>query len=717
MRQHYRARAQLLAIACSALAATASCAPDALPKRTGLTVLIADEANGDSWPSYGRTYSENHYSPLDEINTATVSRLKLAWSYDLDVLQRNDAQPLMVDGVLYVAAGFSIIHAFDARSGKLLWRFDPEVAAVAAQKMRPSWGIRGLALWNNKVIFGTQDGRLMAVDARTGRPVWSTQALDTSDETTITGAPRVFNGKVVIGFAGAERAARGAVLCFDAETGKFLWRFYTVPGDPAKGFENKAMEMAAKTWSGQWWKYGGGGTVWNAMTYDPELNRLYIGTGNGGPWNWKIRNPKGGDALFLASIIALDADTGEYIWHHQQNPNEAWDYNSTMDIVMATLPIEGRPRKVLMQAPKNGFYFVLDRETGKLISAEKIARVDWAKGYDLRTGRPIENPNVRYEKGPIVMWPGTYGTHNWQPMSFSPKLNLAFIPTIHQADGYSSEGIEPATWQPARNRGNTGMSPLPKDGPLRVPTEDFGSSLQAWDPIRQKQVWSRPNPGIVNGGTMATGGGLVFQGLIDGNLNAYEAATGRKLWSFFAGVAVLGAPITYRVNGKQYITVAAGPTSGAPAAALTGQAKFGWRYTDHPRRILTFTLDGTGKLPPTPPPGREEPLVSDELVPDPRLAEEGEFPFRTRCRTCHGADARAMGGAPDLRASAIPLNREAFRQVLLEGAMVERGMPKFDDLTDADLEPLRHYIRKRAMEDATTATSKRPPASADAGGV
>jgi len=657
--------------------------------------LLSNEGDGDDWPSYGRTYSENHYSPLAEIDRSTVGRLKLAWSADLEAMQRSDAQPLEAGGVVYVASGLSVVQAFDAASGTRLWRFDPEVAAVAGEKMRPQWGIRGLALWKGKVIVATPDGRLIALDAKNGRKLWSTQTIPTDDESAITGAPRVGGGIVFIGFGGAERRAiRGAVQAFDAETGKFLWRFHTVPGDPAKGFENAAMEMAAKTWSGEWWKHGGGGTVWNAMTYDPELGRLYIGTGNGGPWDYRIRNPKGGDALFLASIVALDAKTGKYIWHYQQNPNEAWDYNSTMDIAMATLPIEGKPTKVLMQAPKNGFYFVLNRETGKLISAEKIGRVDWAIGYDLKTGRPIEAPNARYDTARIL-WPGTFGVHNWQPMAYSPKSRLTFIPSIKMADAYSSDPKSVKDWKSEPNAWNSGITWAP-GASLRVPTEEFSSSLQAWNPVTQKRAWQVPNPGIINGGVLATGGELVFQGLLDGTLNAYDAANGKKLWSFQAGVSVLGAPISYRVGGRQYVTVMTGPPSGSAAAVLPQQAKFGWRYRDHPRRLLTFVLDGRGVLPPAPPPGPERPLASDALKPDPKLASVGEASFNKNCMTCHGIGAVASGAAPDLRASAIVLDGDAFAQVVKEGALLPAAMPKFAEIDDRELLALRHYVRREA---------------------
>ena len=666
--------------------------------------LLADEQDGTNWPAYGRTFSENHFSPLEQIAPANVGRLGLAWSFDLETPLRADAQPLEADGVVYVASGLSVVQAIDAVSGKRLWRYDPDVASVGGAKLQSGWGIRGLALWKDRVIVGTQDGRLLGLDARTGTPAWSVQTLDKSvdalGEATITGAPRVFNGKVIIGFGGAERWARGAVSCFDAETGRFLWRFYTVPGDPRKGFENPTMAMAAKTWTGEWWKYGGGGTAWNAMTYDPEFNRIYIGTGNGGPWNGRIRNPGHGDNLFLASIVALDADTGKYAWHYQQNPDEVWDYNSTMDIALATLTVDGRSRKVLMQAPKNGFYYVIDRATGKLVSAGKIGVVSWARGIDLRTGRPIENPGIRYEDGPVLQWPGTYGTHNWQPMSFSPRTKLAYIPTIHQADIYSHEGIG-SDWQPARHAWNTGQG---ASGPLTLPVTEFSSKLQGWDPVAQKAVWQVPTPGIINGGTMATGGGLVFQGHIDGTFNAYDAADGKLLWTFPAGVSVLGAPISYAVRGRQYVTVMAGPPSGSPSATLPMQARFGWQYRNQPRLLLTFALGGNARLARAARPEPAEPLISDGLRVMPAVAAKGDAIFNMQCMTCHGIGAVASGGAPDLRASVVPLDAGAFAAIVAGGALLKQGMPAFPDLAPADILAIRHYIRQQAAAPRAAST-------------
>lgn len=674
------------------------------------TRLLANEIDAADWASYGRTYSENHYSPLSEITANNVERLGLAWSADLEVLQRADSQPLAVDGIIYAAAGLSIVQAFDATNGRRLWRYDAQVSKVAGIKLRSSWGIRGLALWKRRVLVATPDGRLLALDARTGKLLWSTQALDRKMDGlgggTITGAPRVFDDKVVIGSAGGDWWSRGALSCFDARTGKLLWRFYTVPGNPAEGFENEAMEMAAKTWSGEWWKYGGGGTVWNAITYDPDFNRIYIGTGNGDPQNWKIRNPKGGDNLFLDSIVALDANTGAYVWHYQLNPNDAWDYDATTDMVLEDLTVDGKTRKVLMQAAKNGFFYVIDRGTGAVISAEKFERVSWAERIDLKSGRPVENPGIRYEQGPVLTWPGKLGAHSWQPMSYSPKTRLAYIPTGHSAGVYSSEGIDPATWVLNPKSWNSGMSTQPPPPDLKVPVEEFKGYLQAWDPIRQTAVWKVEIPSVSSGGPMATAGGLVFQGNADGTFDAHDASTGTKLWSFNARVAVLGAPISYSVGGRQYITVLSGPPSGT--TATPDIAKFGWQYRDHPRRILTFALDAKSELPATTPPRLGKPLLGNSFEPDPGAATRDATLYGVNCLTCHGVAAVAAGTAPDLRESAIALDRNAFRQFVRNGAE-SQGMPQFSEMPDDELEAIRQYIRVRAQGGKPTGGANGQP--------
>jgi quinohemoprotein ethanol dehydrogenase len=635
---------------------------------------IANEVDGRNWWAYGRTYSEQHYSPLKQITTDNVGRLGLAWSLDLPNVHNGLTVPLAVDGVVYFTVDQSWVHAVDARTGKLLWRFDPEVYKVAGDKLRYSWGPRGLAYWQNKIYVGTLDGRLIALDARNGRQVWSQKTVPAHDTANITGAPRVFNGKVIIGHGGADFGAiRGYVTAYDAQSGKQLWRFFAVPGDPAKGFENKAMEMAAKTWTGEWWKKGGGGTIWNGITYDPELNRVYVGTGNGQPHEWTARSPGGGDNLFLCSIVALNADTGEYVWHYQTNPRNSWDYNSNMDITTATLRIDGRPRKVLMHAPKNGFVYVIDRESGKLISAEKIDLVTWADRIDLKTGAPIENADVRAGKLEVV--PSATGAHSIMAQAFSPQTGFLYIPTIRSGNG---------------TLGGAKAAELPDRDATR---------LQAWDPVARKEVWSVKTPGFWNGGLMATAGNLVFEGMGDGTFNAFDARTGKQVWTFNAHFGIAGAPISYEVDGKQYVSVVAG--WGGTGAAFSGHmtASYGWQSRIHTHRLLTFVLDGKTPLPPQPPPAVAVPIDDPQFVIDPkRVQAGGGVAFRELCVGCHGFLMIAGGYAPDLRASPIPLSADAFRDVVKNGSLLPRGMPKYGDLSDDDLELLRHFIRQRARD-------------------
>jgi quinohemoprotein ethanol dehydrogenase len=678
----FRIPAVLLAALCAVGTGHAATAID--------NAALKNEADGRNWAAYGRTFSEAHYSPLTEVNRETVPRLRLAWTLDLDVTN-NLSTPLAVDGVIYVASGYSFVHAVDAKTGKLLWRYDPEVARVAGAKLRTGWGIRGLSYWKGRLFVGTHDGRLIAIDAKTGKPAWSVQVLDPGDGSFISGPPRVFNDKVVIGFGGGDfGAVRGHVTAYDTATGKQLWRWWTVPGDPAKGFENRAMEMAAKTWTGEWWKYGGGGTVWNAMTYDPEYNRLYLGTGNGGPWNWKIRSPGGGDNLFLCSVVALDADTGEYVWHYQTTPGDSWDYNSAMDMTLATLNIGGAPRKVMLHAPKNGFFYVIDRENGKLISAEKLGRVTWAEKVDLATGRPVVAAGARYENGPVTLWPSFQGVHNLYPQSFSPKTGLTYVPTIEMPAQFGGD-VDYRNWRPLPSSIQyTGFPTADGD----VPADAGRSFLVAWDPVRQRAAWQQPTPGPHNGGTLATAGDLVFQGQADGYINAYGASDGRKVWSFYAATAVLGTPITFAVGKVQYLAILSGPLHGAPGGFGSAAARFGWDSRVHPRRLLAFVLDGAGKLPPTPPPQFARPLDAPDFAVDEQLVKEGIEQW-SRCQLCHGPGAVAGGTAPDLRASPMPLDAALFSLTVRTG-IEARGMPKFAELSERELDALRHYIRYRA---------------------
>jgi quinohemoprotein ethanol dehydrogenase len=657
--------------------------------------LVAAPANGlqagRDWFAFGGTDDEQHYSPLDQINTGNVGQLGLAWSYDIDAFDAY-TQPLEVDGVIYFAAGLSVIHALDARTGKLLWQYDPKVAEApeAQWRMRAGWGIRGIAYRDGKIFTATREGRLIAVDARTGQLVWSVQTLDepVSHGAYIAGPPLVAGDKVVIGFGGGDYSAvRGYITAYDVKTGKKAWRFYTVPGDPAKGFEDAAQENAAKTWNGDWWKYGGGGAVWHAMTYDAKFDRVYIGTGNGEPWNAKIRSPGEGDNLYIDSIVALDAKTGKYAWHYQTSPGDTSDFDADEDLILADMMVNGRERPVLLQAPKNGFYYVIDRQTGKLLSAEKFATVNWAERIDMATGRPVLNREVAFADGKAaVISPFPNGAHGVQAMAHSPQTGLTYIPVM---DG-GRVHVDPPNLKDWKLREgmfvNTGLG-TPPPGLVAPPTK---STLLAWDPVRQRKVWEIPQPGTFNGGVLATGGHLIFQGQNSGEFSAFHADTGEKLWSFNAQNGILAAPISYSLDGKQYVTVIASFRSSF--ANLPN-----WDYRQQQRRLLTFVLGGTGTLPPAQ--HVDEPIQDDPaFVVDPKKAAVGAGIYGITCVICHGGGMSAGGAAPDLRKSSIPLDAAAFRSVVHDGALMQRGMGRFANLSDEELEGLRHYIRQRARE-------------------
>ena len=648
---------------------------------------------GIDWSDYDGP-GAMHYSPADQINRATISRLGLAWHYEIDVGGDSMTAPVAVNGVLYFAAGGGTIHALDARSGKLLWKYDTHAREQAGEKMRVNWGSRGIAFANGRLFFGTLDGRLLALDPKTGRLLWSVMTTGENDGRYITGAPWVFKNTVVIGHGGADFApVRGYVTAYDQATGKQKWRFYTVPGDPAKGFENKAMAMAATTWTGQWWKYGGGGTVWNAMAYDPKYNRIYLGTGNGSPWNRHIRSPGGGDNLFLCAIVALDADTGEYVWHYQTNPGESWDFNSAMDIELADLKIGGRERSVILHAPKNGFFYVIDRADGKLISAEPFVPVNWASAIDPKTGRPIENPAARFPDGKAALVsPTMFGAHNVEAMSFSPRSGLAYIPAIEASGVYldAPGPLDKWTFLPGARLSN-GIGDPPPD--LRAPPPK--AWLIAWNPVAQKEAWRIPaTPIRGSGATVATAGDLVFQGRAAGQFTALDAYSGKTLWSFDAQTAVTAQPITYTVAGSQYVTVIAGSRSQGPYGL-----KPEWNYAQG-WRVLTFMLDAKATLP------KKEifvaPLAVDERIKiDPANVPLGQISFAQRCSACHGPNGLSGGAAPDLLRSQIPVNADAFALLLKEGPLVSRGMPRFADIDPGEREALRQYIQQRVRDVAS----------------
>ena len=662
------------------------------PANVDAARLTHADQDGANWLSYGRTYGEQRFSPLARINADNAGQLGLAWFADLDTQRGQQATPLVIDGVMYVSTAWSMVKAYDAATGKLLWSYDPEVPRELGVKGCCDVVNRGVAAWKGKIYVGTFDGRLVALDARTGKPVWSVVTGDQSGPLTITQAPRVVKGRVLIGMSGGEYGIRGYISAYDAETGKLAWRFYTVPGDPSKPFENAAMAMAAKTWSGEWWKLGGGGTVWDAISYDPDLNLVYFGVGNGIEWSRKFRSKSKGDNLFLSSIVALNADTGAYAWHYQATPGEEWDFDAVQQLVLADLTIGGKRRPVLMQANKNGFFYVLDRKTGKLISAQTFVPINWASGVDAKTGRPIEKAGIRYsETGkPARMVPGPLGAHSWQPMAFNPNTGLVYIPA--QQIGYEFDPIQ--VYQPSPMGWNIGVG--------GGPTSDVKGRLLAWDPVRQKEAWHVEHLGPWNGGVLTTAGNLVVQGDAAGHLNAYRADSGAKLWSVPTQSAVMGGPSTYEVNGEQYIAVLSGWGGGYPLMQGKDADKSG--NLRNVSRVLVFKLGGTAALPEAPP-QRELVLNPPPATADAATVADGRDLFGRYCSVCHGDKAVGGGVVPDLRASTF-LGNDFFFEIVLNGAMKGAGMAPFNSVLDRkDATAIRAYLIQRAHEDKAADTT------------
>jgi quinohemoprotein ethanol dehydrogenase len=641
------------------------------------------------WPNHGGPVDESGFTPLTQINRANVKGLGLAWSLDLPGEVSLEATPIEVGGVLYFSGAYSAVYAVDAVSGKLLWKYDPQMWKRNSPKLRAMYPInRGVAYADGRVFVCTLDGHLIAIDAKTGQALWDVDTLPAATSYFSTGAPRVFRGKVIIGNGGGDEGMRGFATAYDQKTGKLIWRFYMAPGSPEENAGDPAMDVAAKTWSGtQWWKVGTGGGPWNGITFDPELNQIYLGAGNSGPYNPRVRSPGGGDTLFLTSVVAVDADTGQYKWHYQYNPREAWDYKATSNIITATLTIDGKPRKVMMQAPTNGFFYVIDRETGKLISAEKITKATWADSIDLTTGRPVERPNIRYENGHTVIYPGPTGGHNWQAMSFDPKTGLVYVPAVQVGGEYSLNNEAELDLG-----GMTIQAYLDPNDP-----HDGKGSLLAWDPATHKERWRVWLPDWWNTGILSTGGDLLFIGNPRGQFDAYDAVNGQRLWRFETGLGLMATPMSYSVNGKQYVSVLVG--WGGSAAAGSKLLNYGWRYGAQPRRLLTFALGGTKTLPPSKPADTAVHAVDDpSLKLDPAQVEEGRK-LSVNCVVCHGPGFRNPAGpAPDLRESQLALSADGVYAVVHDGALRPKGMPMFDQFTRAQTDALHAYIRQTARD-------------------
>jgi quinohemoprotein ethanol dehydrogenase len=652
----------------------------------------ADQETGN-WLMYGRTYDDHRFSPLNQINEQTVAKLGLGWSRELGTTRGLEATPLVEDGVIYTTGSWSVVDALDAKTGAIRWTYDPKVSRERAYFICCDVVNRGVALYRGKVFVGTLDGRLIALDERTGTPVWSVAAADSAKPYSITGAPRIAKGLVIIGNAGAEYGVRGYVSAFDAETGKLAWRSYTVPGNPSLGFESKALENAAKTWKGEWWKVGGGGTPWEGIVYDPALDLLYVGTGNATAWYRAIRG--GGDSLYTASILALHASNGELAWYFQTTPGDNWDFDATQPLMQADLNIGGRARKVIMQANKNGFFYVLDRQTGEFLSGTPfVSGVTWASGLDPKTGRPLESPTGYADLKPVIASPSPDGAHNWNPMAFSPTTGLVYLPAkvgtqfVHAPD---------AKWKYDADRLNLGLDDL-YDGPLNAKLVSLPAAkgeLLAWDPVGQRAAWQVSYPTVEGGGVLATGGNLVFQGRADGILAAYRATDGKPLWQFDAGTGIIAPPVTYLVDGVQYVSVMVG-WGGSPAlfnAPGSGPVKPGFG------RILTFTLGGTATLKAPAYGHKNPPTPAIQINAPAQVVHEGGLLFNSHCANCHGVNAVA-GPVPDLR-YASKETLEGIEDIVLGGSRASAGMPSFQKiLNPMQVRAIQAYIVARARESA-----------------
>ena len=654
--------------------------------------MSAIEDNSGDWLTYGRNYGEERFSPLGQITKENVGQLGLAWSLNLGTKRGIEATPLVVDGIMFISGPWSVVYAINTRNGKLLWTYDPQVPKEFGEKACCDVVNRGVAMYKGNIFVGTLDGRLVSINAATGKKKWEVLTVSHDRSYTITGAPRVMDGKVMIGNSGAEFGVRGYVTAYDAMTGKKIWRFDTVPGNPANGFEHPEMKEAAKTWNGEWWKYCGGGTAWDAFAYDPKLKLIYVGTGNGSVWNREIRSPGGGDNLYLSSILAIHAETGKLKWHYQTTPGDSWDFTAVQQIILTQLEIKGKKREVLMQAPKNGFFYVLDRNTGELLSAEPYVYVNWASKVDMKTGRPVETPNARYIKTNEQIYPSPYGAHNWQPMAFNPKTKLVYIPAREQSMMYGNEQdfvYDKDYWSLGIGIGVGGNPANPTNMDPKFP-KSFGK-LIAWDPVQNKEVWSKVEKTVWNSGVLTTSD-LVFQGNAEGDFNALDARTGQVLWTKNLGTGIVAPPITYLVDGVQYVTIAVG-WGGASGIANRNTEQI------NPGTVYTFAIGKNTAMPVFEKQAKKEYLTLPVEITEAQVEKGGNL-FGKYCSACHNLNAGNPGGnIPNLTYS-HPDIMGAFHQIVGDGIFLPKGMPKFKGrLSDEDISNIKGYILSSAKKN------------------
>jgi len=682
-----RAGVAALGLAAGLIPGAASAGPSAGAVEES-RVLAADAEPG-SWLVHGRTYDEQRFSPLRGIDRSNVGELGLAWSYATGTTRGLEATPIVVDGVLYATGNWGVVFALDAGSGRELWRFDPKVPGQKARDACCDIVNRGVAVWRGRVYVGALDGRLIALDATTGEPVWQVQTTDPSLPYTITSAPRVVKGRVLIGNSGAEFGVRGYFGAYDAESGELLWRFYTVPASKEGPHEHPELAVAAATWpANALWESGLGGTVWDAMAYDPELDLLYVGVGNSSVYDRTRRSPGGGDNLFLSSILAVKPESGRMVWHYQTTPGEFWDYTATQHLVLADLEIEGRPRKVLMQAPKNGFFYVLDRTTGELLSADPYVATSWASGVDLVSGRPVERSEAHWNAEQRIVTPSILGGHSWHPMSFDPETGWVYIPSISAA--YLFRPDPDFRFTPGRFNTAEDLSGIMKEfeGLERAGRFCDPTHITAWDPVARKQVWRVNHRTPVPAGLLSTAGGLLFQGRGEGALVAYDARSGDVLWRTSTPAGVMAPPIAYEVAGEQYVAVLAG-IGGSHGAHFTRIEN------GNEGHVLAFKLGGRAPMPastPRPVQSPQAPLL--DLGAD--AVDRGRDLYAVHCMRCHGSGAKGSGLLPDLRHASAEVHA-SWNEIVLGGTRQERGMASFADvLTEPDAAAIQAYVADRA---------------------
>ncbi len=685
-------------------------------------------AEPGEWLTGGRDGGKTHYSPLETINRETVGRVGFAWEYKPGTNRGMQATPSVIDGVMYTSGVAGRVYALDAATGALLWQFEPPLKLKNARGSCCDIVNRGVAVWSGKVYVGSFEGILYALDAKDGKVLWQADTfIDKERAYSITGAPQIAGSVVVIGNGGAEFDSRGYVAAYNLDTGELAWRFFTTPTDPAKPQDNKALEMAVKTWDPKRdWGFGGGGNAWDSFAYDAKNDLVYFGTANGAPWNPTYRSPAGGDNLFLASIVALHASTGEYAWHYQQTPGEKWDYDATPHLMLATLKIDGADREVLMQASKNGFFYVLDHANGQLLAADKFVDANWATGVDLKTGRPALNPDVDYTRGkPVIAFPSGVGAHNFNPMSLSAKTGLVYLAAVHSGMVLAASPPKPRApgqmgggFQVAFITGPVTADALPPPFKAvadpaylaRMPSLDVHASLKAWDPVAHKVVWEHRYASFNDhGGVLSTAGGLVVQGSIDGHLRFFDDTTGAVLKDIDTGTSLIAAPMSYTVDGVQYIAVLAG-TGGGGWNLWTPDKVAALRGNDN--RILAFRLDGIAT--PIPP---ELPALA--ALPEPPAATgtaadvaAGATLFAANCAACHINFERAP--VPNLLRSGVVREGAAFQAVVRGGALEKRGMPSWDDLlTEPEVEQIRAHLvaQQRAAYEAQQKNAAPAPAA------